>query len=100
MKKHKEYSNLLNCLSSLCCYKSNSSYLFLFFILICVMGINSSCKKLVEVDPPVTSTTADGVFANDVTAIAVMTGIYSSMSNSSLSTTANGFNSIIKRVWS
>jgi hypothetical protein len=48
--------------------------------LIVLLFISSSCKKLVEVKPPITSTNGDGVFNEDGSAIAVITGIYSNMS--------------------
>jgi hypothetical protein len=35
-----------------------------------------SCTKLVEVDPPVTNVNADNVYTNDITATAVLTGLY------------------------
>jgi starch-binding outer membrane protein, SusD/RagB family len=41
----------------------------------------SSCKKLIEVDPPSSNINAANVFNNDATAISVITSIYSSMSN-------------------
>lgn len=54
---------------------------FLSFLLIC-----SSCKKFVEVDPPSTSLTGAVVYQDDVTAIAVLNGLYSQMMfNSTLS---------------
>lgn len=39
-----------------------------------------SCKKLIEVDPPITSTTGATVFNNDELAIAALTNIYSAQS--------------------
>jgi len=44
----------------------------------------SGCKKLVEVDPPVTTTNGANVYASDATAAAVLTGIYINMSSSPL----------------
>jgi hypothetical protein len=41
----------------------------------------SGCKKLVEVDSPVTSITSVDVFNSDATAIAVLTGLYNQLSN-------------------
>src|ERR1700754_4998153 len=49
--------------------------LWLIFFAIGVAG----CKKFVEINPPGTSITAATVYANNKTAAAVMTGIYSSM---------------------
>jgi len=48
-------------------------------VLLIMVSFNS-CEKLVEVNAPVTSTNALNVFANDATAIAVLTGIYTNMS--------------------
>ncbi|SFE98129.1 Starch-binding associating with outer membrane [Chitinophaga sp. CF118] len=56
------------------------AFLFLNLIL-----FQTGCKKLVEVDPPVTSLTGSNVFSSDATAIAVVTGIYINMSQSGLS---------------
>jgi hypothetical protein len=39
-----------------------------------------SCKKLIDVDPPVTSINKDNVFKDDKTAAAVLTGVYSRIS--------------------
>ncbi|WP_186292762.1 RagB/SusD family nutrient uptake outer membrane protein [Mucilaginibacter corticis] len=44
-----------------------------------------SCKKLVEVDPPITRTTEGSVFSTDDNAIAVVTNIYESLSQQDLS---------------
>lgn len=43
-----------------------------------------SCKKFVEIDPPVTSTNTEIVYGSDATAIAVLTGIYTKMSQSGI----------------
>jgi len=51
-----------------------------FYMLCVLVLLNSSCKKLVEVDPPITSITGSNVFASDPTAIAVLTGVYANMS--------------------
>jgi hypothetical protein len=44
----------------------------------------SSCKKLVEVNAPTTSISAKNVYTNDLTASAVLTGIYTRMSMNNL----------------
>jgi starch-binding outer membrane protein, SusD/RagB family len=44
----------------------------------------TSCTKLVEVDPPTTSTNADLVYANDQSAIGVLTSIYAKMSENNI----------------
>jgi len=41
----------------------------------------TSCRKLIEVDAPVTSVNAANVYANDATAAAVLTGIYTKISD-------------------
>ncbi|MBO9632881.1 MAG: RagB/SusD family nutrient uptake outer membrane protein [Chitinophagaceae bacterium] len=43
-----------------------------YFLIIAISG----CKKFVTIDPPFTSTSAETVFKNDVTATAALTGIY------------------------
>jgi hypothetical protein len=49
-------------------------------IVICFFGtMTISCKKLVEVPPPVTELTSDNVYTNNATAAAVLTGIYTEM---------------------
>jgi starch-binding outer membrane protein, SusD/RagB family len=47
----------------------------------------TSCSKLIEVDPPITSTNGGNVFSEDGSAIAVLTGIYTNMSNASVALT-------------
>jgi len=46
--------------------------LFVFFL--------AGCKKLVDVNPPVTKVTTDNAYSSDATAIAVVTGLYAQMS--------------------
>jgi hypothetical protein len=57
---------------------------FRFSFLVIIMGllisILTGCKKLVEVPPPITSTNADNVYSSDATAAAVLTGIYTTLS--------------------
>jgi hypothetical protein len=43
--------------------------------------LSCSCSKLVEVDPPITSTNGGNIFNEDAGAISVLTSIYSNMSN-------------------
>ncbi|RAJ81986.1 putative outer membrane starch-binding protein [Chitinophaga dinghuensis] len=54
----------------------------IFFSLVSILLM--SCKKLVEVSAPSTSFNADNVYGSDGTAISVLTGVYTSMSNGSL----------------
>jgi hypothetical protein len=60
----------------------NLKYLLAFLRYSCfVLLINiTSCKKLVDIKPPVTNVTGSTVYASDATAAAVMTGIYSQIS--------------------
>lgn len=51
-------------------------------ILALVALLVTSCSKLIEVDTPTTSISAANVYTNDLTAAAVLTGIYTTMSAS------------------
>lgn len=53
---------------------------------------NSSCKKLIEVNPPYTAQSQNMVYSSDATAAAVLTGIYTNISISPFS--AGGFTSL------
>lgn len=44
----------------------------------------SGCKKLVEVDGPITSISSANVYQNDATAVAVLTGLYAQLSSDGL----------------
>jgi hypothetical protein len=46
--------------------------------------LNSGCKSFIDIDPPITSVNAGNVFKNDATAIGVLTGIYTNMSNDNI----------------
>jgi len=60
---------------------TQQKYRSLFTIMaMAVMIMVSSCKKLVEVNAPVTSLTGTSVYDSDDNAISVLTGIYSAMS--------------------
>ncbi len=53
---------------------------------ICMVGlINFCCKKIVAVDPPITSITTTNAFSSDLSATAILTDMYATMSNSSFS---------------
>lgn len=54
-------------------------YLIIFVLMLSISY--SSCKKLVEAGPPVTSLSQENVYSDDATAIAVLTGVYSNLSN-------------------
>lgn len=51
-----------------------------FAMIIVLTAVNLGCKKLVDVKPPITQLTEGNVYANDPTAIAVLTGIYANVS--------------------
>lgn len=59
-----------------------SKHKFSLIILLIFVSSSISCTKLVEVNPPITSTTGDNVFTNDATAISVLTNIYARLSQS------------------
>ncbi|SHN45536.1 RagB/SusD family nutrient uptake outer membrane protein [Chitinophaga sp. CF418] len=60
-------------------YYSSSRWLIL--IALCYSFQFTSCKKFIEVDPPVTSVTDGNVFLGDATAAAAITSIYAQMVN-------------------
>lgn len=55
------------------------------FSLVAITG----CKKFIEVDPPIGKTSQENVYNNDANAIAVLTGIYTKMSQADLSVANN-----------
>src|SRR5687767_14120369 len=57
----------------------------LISLLILLMFVFTSCKKFIEVDPPITSTNSEIVYNDEALASAVLTGIYTNTSNRSLS---------------
>ncbi|MEP7377771.1 MAG: RagB/SusD family nutrient uptake outer membrane protein [Chitinophagaceae bacterium] len=62
--------------------KNNLRYTFLFLVI--VIGISFvGCKKFVETKAPDTLVNGDNVYTKDATAIAVLTGVYSRMSQGS-----------------
>ncbi len=63
-------------------------------IILILIALAPGCKKFVEVDAPVTSINDVNVYNNDITATAVLTGIYTSMSRTSY--LANGFTTITR----
>jgi hypothetical protein len=65
--------------------------LYTVCIIVSCLLIQTSCKKLVTVNAPVTSITGASVFSTDATAAAVMTGLYASMS---VPSATSGFRSL------
>ena len=79
--------------------KTKSNYLLLpriykiaFFLLCLQMEVG--CKKLVSVNAPDNVVTSQNVFQNDATAIAMMTGMYASMSNTDMDNLSLNFPSL------
>ncbi len=75
-------------------YKSFASirYVLIAFSLIC-LNFNS-CKKFVEVDPPIDRTTGASVFSSESSAIAALTGIYTRLaSGDAFASFATGYSS-------
>src|SRR5687767_9042195 len=64
----------------------NRGLLFYPILIISFIAVVSqtSCKKLVDVSSPVTSTSERLVFSSDATAAAVLTGIYANLSSPSI----------------
>jgi hypothetical protein len=60
------------------------SYSLSFYTLITIIIFFNSCKKIVDVKAPVTSTNADIVYGADPTAIAAINNIYTQMSKDGL----------------
>ncbi|WP_448103443.1 RagB/SusD family nutrient uptake outer membrane protein [Pedobacter panaciterrae] len=68
-----------------CLQKNSSNYFItLSFALILLLFVFNGCKKLVEVDGPITSVNSEVLFDNDQTATSVLTGLYAKMSSSNL----------------
>lgn len=68
------------------CSKSNryySSYLALIIVFL-ILNSQTGCRKFVEVNTPITSTSESVVFSSDATASAVLTGIYSNLNQLSI----------------
>lgn len=59
-------------------------------LLIALITVQTSCKKLLEVPPPANSITENAVYTTDATAIAVLTGLYSSMNSVNISNPIQG----------
>lgn len=59
-------------------------HLKIYCFLLGLAWVVSSCKKLVEVAPPITSMNTGNVFNSDITATAVLTGIYAKMSDNGI----------------
>lgn len=65
------------------CHSAISKLLLILFFFLTTFG---SCKKMVEVDPPITQTTGASVYQLDATAAAVFTGLYTNLSKGSFAT--------------
>src|SRR5687768_2054070 len=72
-----------------------SGYRSVLFIVL-LFSLFSACKKLVEIDSPPTFISSSDAFANDATAAAVLTDIYSDLNAGS--SIASGVNGIALRV--
>ena len=69
----------VNLTKKLAFFRANRITIVVLFIL-----SFSSCKKLVEVEPPITEITGSSVYNENATAIGVLTGIYANMSTGSI----------------
>jgi starch-binding outer membrane protein, SusD/RagB family len=72
-------------------YLIKSFCMRVIFIYAClsIVFFQTACRKMVEVDSPVTSLNGDNVFASDATAASVLTGIYARLSQSGFSNAVN-----------
>ncbi|WP_205514474.1 RagB/SusD family nutrient uptake outer membrane protein [Longitalea arenae] len=61
--------------------KHNGWYFVCFLLMIYIQ--QTSCKKFLEIKPPITSTTSDNVYDNDATAAATLIGIFTKLSQTS-----------------
>jgi hypothetical protein len=57
-----------------------------------IAGTYTSCKKLIEIDPPINTVTTIEVFDNDALALSAMAGVYSVMINGNRSSYYPGLN--------
>ncbi len=63
----------------------NNKHTYLWILVIALISF-ISCKKWVEVAPPITSSNGENVFTENQSAIAVLTGIYTNMANANVAT--------------
>jgi hypothetical protein len=63
-------------------FNNKKSLIQKHFLIIMMVLILTSCKKLVESEPPSTAITDNAVFKTDATAIAALTGIYTLLNSS------------------
>nr|WP_294877351.1 RagB/SusD family nutrient uptake outer membrane protein [uncultured Pedobacter sp.] len=56
----------------------------LYFFCLSIVLLPSSCKKLIEIDGPSTSINSANVYATDATAAAVLTGVYTTISQTNV----------------
>jgi starch-binding outer membrane protein, SusD/RagB family len=81
----KKILEIINYMNSKYNFATTSSRLCLLLVISLI-----SCKKLVEISAPVTSVNGANVYVNDVTASAVLTGLYTNMSKAGSNFTGNG----------
>lgn len=55
----------------------------LSYVIILCMFSTTSCKKLIDVDPPINQVIGNEIYNSNITAASVLTGIYTTMSNGS-----------------
>jgi starch-binding outer membrane protein, SusD/RagB family len=59
------------------------------FLLLCMLGL-LGCKRIIAIEPPVNTVNEQNVYKADVTATAVLTGMYSGMIGNATGTAFNG----------
>jgi hypothetical protein len=65
-----------------------SRIMLFLMIVFCLLTTTTGCKKLVEVDPPYTSFSAENVYTNDASAISAINSIYAKLSAGSMFSTS------------
>jgi len=60
------------------------SHLLLTMLITCLSFVQLNCKKLTDVNAPISKVNQENVYASDATAIAVLTGIYTDMNKNNL----------------
>ena len=71
------------------CYKTAGAKLMLNLIILVSIAI-SSCKRFVEIEPPINRITTETAFQSDQSAISAISGLYSNMMKSNLFLTNGG----------
>lgn len=75
-------------------YKAIETQRYCLVAMLFVATISASCKKLIEIKPPINAEIGSQIYTSDASAAAVLTGIYTNMSSGQFAGTFTGINSI------